>query len=287
MKLKVEFDPAHRGGQFTKNIRVYSNAGNGELVLYIKGTVVPTPPSIDETYRQSLGDLKFKSIFAAFSKITNTQVETQELEFYNPTDAPITIEVKQTPDYIKVEPDPAVVKPKQQGRIRITYDATKANTFGYIMHYIFLKLNGDDGNKYRIMVNATISEDFSKLSAKELANAPHAVFENATVQDMGQYGKQARVEHDFGSVAQGQNVEYSFKFRNTGKTDLIVRNTKASCGCTAVAPTNNVIKPGETGEIKATFHTDGRSGPQSKAITVTVNDPNSPTVKLYLKGIIK
>ena len=39
--------------------------------------------------------------------------------------------------------------------------------------------------------------------------------------------------HDFGKVIQGEIVSYAFHFRNTGKSDLVIADVSASCGCTA------------------------------------------------------
>ena len=61
------------------------------------------------------------------------------------------------------------------------------------------------------------------------------------------------------------------------QSDLIIRNVRSSCGCTAVAPSKNVIAPGETAPIKVTFDSRWKRGRQSKSITVITNDPKTPT----------
>ena len=38
--------------------------------------------------------------------------------------------------------------------------------------------------------------------------------------------------HDFGKIKQGEMVSYSFRFKNVGKSDLIISSARASCGCT-------------------------------------------------------
>lgn len=78
-------------------------------------------------------------------------------------------------------------------------------------------------------------------------------------------------EHDFGKVYAGEKVSYVFKYKNTGKADLIVSNVSTSCGCTASNYTKEPLKPGSEGEIKITFDSKGRSGRQAKTITVSTN----------------
>jgi Protein of unknown function (DUF1573) len=79
------------------------------------------------------------------------------------------------------------------------------------------------------------------------------------------------MEHDFGTVEEGTTVEHTYTFTNAGTADLVISNAKASCGCTVPSYTKTPVKPGEKGEIKATFNTSGKSGSQQKDVTVTLN----------------
>ena len=38
--------------------------------------------------------------------------------------------------------------------------------------------------------------------------------------------------YDFGKVSEGEVVEYSYRFKNTGTKPLVVTSATASCGCT-------------------------------------------------------
>jgi hypothetical protein len=78
--------------------------------------------------------------------------------------------------------------------------------------------------------------------------------------------------YDFGTVTDGQLVEHSFSFRNTGTMPLVVQDAHASCGCTVPEKPQQPIKPGETGVIKVVFNTKGKGGGhQEKTITVNSN----------------
>ncbi len=78
-------------------------------------------------------------------------------------------------------------------------------------------------------------------------------------------------EHDFGRIIQGEVVTYAFKFRNTGRRDLLVSQVSTSCGCTASKYSKDPIKPGDNGVIQVTFDSEGRKGFQNKTITVLTN----------------
>ena len=38
--------------------------------------------------------------------------------------------------------------------------------------------------------------------------------------------------YDFGSITQGEKVNHTFNFTNTGESDLVIVSAKGSCGCT-------------------------------------------------------
>jgi hypothetical protein len=90
--------------------------------------------------------------------------------------------------------------------------------------------------------------------------------------------------YDFGTVEEGELVEYSFKFKNIGKQPLIIKSAKAGCGCTVPKPSSEPVAPGEYGEIPVTFDSNGRGPAVSKGITVTSNAfPNRTTIQLIGK----
>lgn len=95
-----------------------------------------------------------------------------------------------------------------------------------------------------------------------------------------------KTEHDFGTIAQGENVSHVFKFTNTGKTDLLIANAKGSCGCTVPEYPRTPIKPGESGEMKVTFSSAGRNGMQSKTVDITTNTALGQQ-QLVIKASIK
>ena len=93
-------------------------------------------------------------------------------------------------------------------------------------------------------------------------------------------------KYDFGKITQGEKVAYSYKFKNVGKSPLIILNATATCGCTVPEVPKDPIKPGDEGEIKVVFDSNGKSGMQDKVITVTSNAQPS-TASLHLTGEIK
>jgi hypothetical protein len=92
--------------------------------------------------------------------------------------------------------------------------------------------------------------------------------------------------HDFGSIKEGVQAEYTFKFTNTGKEPLVISNVQASCGCTTPKWTKEPVKPGESGTVTAIYNSKGRPGTFNKAITITSN-AKTPQKVLFIKGNVE
>ncbi|MCC6865147.1 MAG: DUF1573 domain-containing protein [Ignavibacteria bacterium] len=83
---------------------------------------------------------------------------------------------------------------------------------------------------------------------------------------------------DLGTVPQGPQVTGEFEFTNTGQSLLTIKKIQPSCGCTGVVMDEKKdYEPGESGKIKFTFNTEGRSGVNEKTITIETNNPVQPT----------
>jgi len=78
-------------------------------------------------------------------------------------------------------------------------------------------------------------------------------------------------QHDFGKVAEGEKLSYTFTFENKGTTDLIINSASTSCGCTVPKYDSKPIPSGGSGNLEVVFDTSGRNGTQTKVITVKSN----------------
>lgn len=90
---------------------------------------------------------------------------------------------------------------------------------------------------------------------------------------------------DFGDIRQGDKVEHTFKFTNTGSEPLIITNVSTQCGCTAPRGwPRDPVMPGDKGEIIIAFNSAGKIGRQNKVATVISNAVNSKSNQLLLSG---
>lgn len=92
-------------------------------------------------------------------------------------------------------------------------------------------------------------------------------------------------DHDFGTINEGDVVEYTYAFKNTGAAPLIIQGAQGSCGCTVPDWTKEAIPVGGTGFVKAKFDSHGKTNIQNKTVTVTANTWPKQTV-LRFKAMV-
>lgn len=92
---------------------------------------------------------------------------------------------------------------------------------------------------------------------------------------------------NFGRIYQGEKVEHTFSFENTGDAPLNVEKVRTSCGCTAALLSAEVIGPGERGGVRTTFDSARFRGDVIKTIYLYTDDPLRPVTQLYLRGNVQ
>ena len=122
-----------------------------------------------------------------------------------------------------------------------------------------------------------------KMHAQETAtpsidpNAPEITFESETV--------------DYGTIDYDANGFREFKFKNTGKSPLIIQNVQGQCGCTTTIENGKKgwpegpIAPGKSGVIRVKYDTK-RTGQFDKKVTITSNAKTASKV-VTIKGVVK
>lgn len=133
---------------------------------------------------------------------------------------------------------------------------------------IGFSINGQEASK---TVEAAKKAKDAIVNKKVDPNAPVFEFERKII--------------DYGAIEKGSDGTHVFKFKNIGKSPLIIANVKGSCGCTVPTTPKQPIMPGETGEITVKYDTN-RVGPISKTITITSN-ASEPKKVIRVKGLVK
>ena len=273
--ISAVFDPKNRPGAFNKTIRVTTNAENSNVILRLKGEVIPRKKGINDFYPQEMKKIRLSTNHLAFQNTVAGSIKTDTVKIVSISDEPVKISFSRVPKHITIKAIPETLKPKKEGLIVVTYDAGLKDDWGFVIDRVPIVFNDQfdpKDRKSRLTISANIQEDFSKLSDAQKAKAPRIEFDDKTF--------------NFGTITQGESVDHTFTFKNTGKSDLIIRKTKASCGCTIVNPADKVIAPGATSTFAVRFNSRGKKGKQNKTITVITNDPENPSLILKVTGLV-
>lgn len=273
--IKAIYDPRNRPGAFNKTLTVYTNGKPEVTVLTLKGEVIPREKTLDELFTYPVSSIRFESNHLAFTNVKKTQKKIRVMKVVNTSDEPVKIGFERIPAHLTLKANPEVLKPGQQGIIEGTYDATKNNSWGHVSDMVRVVLNGNVEQNSYYYVSANLVEDFSSLTREDMENAP--VF------------KPAVTTVNLGKMQGSTQKEVEFKFTNEGKSDLIIRHLRSTCGCTAIQQglQGVGIKPGQSASIKAVFNSGAYKGRVTKAIYVYTNDPKNSEVVLMLNAEVE
>lgn len=273
--VNATFDPKNRPAAFNKTIRVTSNAENSNIILRIKGDVNPRKLGVEDHYPHEMKSIRLSTNHVAFQNTTNSEIKNDTIKIVSSSEEPVKISFNRVPSHMSIKAIPETLKPKQKGIIVVNYDAVKKKDWGFVIDRIPVVFNDNFDPKdrtSRITISANIQEDFSALTPEEIGKAAKIEFEGKTF--------------NFGTIKQGESVSHQYKFKNTGKSDLIIRKTKASCGCTIVDPEDKIIAAGGESKFDVKFNSRGKKGKQNKTITVITNDPENPSIVLKITGTV-
>lgn len=271
-EIRVSFSTLEMPETFQYNINIYSNAREPREQIRIGANITDNPDKPALLYKYDLDGIKFKTASINLNNIYADQIARDTICFFNTRQEAVRVSAKYVPSHIKLEFMPQEVKAGEKGTLLLTYDPIGKNDYGYTFDNIILNFNEDASYRNRLSVSAKIVENFSKLTPEELANAPRVSLD--------------KKEAEFGKIKQGEKVDIDFTIRNTGKSGLIIRKTKTSCGCTAVTLGENTIAPGQSTTIRVSFNSAGKLGRQYKTVTVITNDPENPETQINITGDI-
>jgi hypothetical protein len=92
-------------------------------------------------------------------------------------------------------------------------------------------------------------------------------------------------EHDFGSVAYDDSVEFAFSLSNQGQGPLRLESGGTTCGkCTISRLPPEPILPGEKADVVVEYHAATSESDFRQSATILTNDPLTPRVVLSVTG---
>lgn len=136
----------------------------------------------------------------------------------------------------------------------------------FLISFALASCSGDSENK---ITTEIVNNPATASGITDTINVPKMTFEEEVF--------------DFGEISQGEKVTHVFKFKNTGKTDLVITSAQGSCGCTVPSYPKNPIAPGVEDKVEVSFDSNGKKGNQHKTVTLVANTYPGTTV-IAIKG---
>jgi hypothetical protein len=271
--VTASYNPQNRPGSFDKTVTVHTDGEPKEIFLKINGNVIPREKGVEDWYPVSMGNLRVTTKSVYFQKVYHDQTNAQEsITLYNSGTKPMGIKMEtiksKLPAHVMVSIGNPNLQPKDSTKLTVTYNAVKKNDWGYVYDPFTLYTDDDSIPNKEMYVTANILENFGNITS----STPLPMI------------KLDKTTHDFGKVYQNTQNKAVFTITNQGNAPLIIRKTKASCGCTASQPKKTTLAAGESTVIDITYSSGTQQGKQTKTVTVICNDPATSELRLNISA---
>jgi hypothetical protein len=247
------------------------DANAPSYILYIKGNVEKRAPTKYELsgYNNGNGEIRIKENNIRIDLLsTETKSFSITVMNFSETNPSIFMPLN-LPNFIVMDGIEAL-NPGAEIEINFKYDATKRGEIGFYKDIITIQTQDQVEPKISLFIDATISEDFSKLSPKQLQDAPVANLEMLNL--------------DFGKVDKSANSTIEVKMYNNGKNPLQIRQLRSSNTVFTIVADKNEISKGSFATLSVTLNSKNRRGLQNATIDIVTNDPANSTLLLNCKG---
>ncbi|MDR1555616.1 MAG: DUF1573 domain-containing protein [Tannerellaceae bacterium] len=276
--VKVSYNPKGRPGPFYKSIAVHSNAKNGRLTLYIKGTVMSRVAEPLITYPYSIGSLKLQTKTIEYNRIYPGETQEETIRIKNEGETPLKIHPDKAQDYLTAEISPDTLKAGETGEITILFDTDKLKRMGRVSTYLPLSVeNGNGEGKKKteggIHIAANVIDNFSRLSASDKAKAPLAQF-SLTHLDFGKLSEKAggNIIPFIGGGKESENLVIT----NTGQSPLLIYSLTCDNERVDISGGKKELKPGASANYKVSIRPKELKTKLETFIHIVCNDPNGP-----------
>lgn len=91
-------------------------------------------------------------------------------------------------------------------------------------------------------------------------------------------------EYDFGIVGAGEERTHTFRFRNDGNENLIIKGIRTTCGCTSALLKGESISPGDAGSIEVTLKVGSTTRVEKSSMYIHSNDPDEPILTIRMRA---
>lgn len=277
--VSVTFIPTGRPGPFKKSVWVHTNANSAaKTQLTIKGVVVGSPESVKQHFPVNTGDLNFTKLTMMTGEVKKGIIRNSTTTAYNSGNDTLVISFDNNTSHINPRAVPDTVAPGGISTMSFFFDTMSTPLWGINddeVTIIATPLHSEHKPiKATANIVANVVEDFSNLTNDQLANAPVCgIITDKIVMD---------------DINPSQPALTTLTFKNTGKSDLVIRRVMSLDKAITASCDKTLLKPGKEATLTIKVNPAKVSNKiLNTQFTVITNDPINPCTTVRIVGEIK
>ena len=265
--IKAVYD-AKQMGTFTKQVCLYTNAGEDPFILSMRGKVVGSVVDFAGSYDEMLGVIKSDAQEVEFDDVNRGDRPVQRIHIFNPTDEVLEPVVMHLPSYLHAFVSPSKVAPRHSAEISFVLDSKKLRDLGLNQTSVYLGERPGDkiAPEKEIVVSAVLLPGFENMTPAKKAQAPKIEM-SATDLNLGSFNGKKKLKGEI-------------LITNKGKSELDIRSMQMFTMGLQVKLKKSKIQPGETVKMKVTAVAADlkKSRVRHPRILMITNDPEHAKV---------
>ena len=266
--IKAVYD-AKQMGTFTKQVCLYTNAGEDPFILSMRGKVVGSVVDFAGSYDEMLGVIKSDAQEVEFDDVNRGDRPVQRIHIFNPTDELLEPVVMHLPPYLHAFVSPSKVAPRHSAEISFVLDSKKLRDLGLNQTSVYLGERPGDriAPEKEIVVSAVLLPGFENMTPTKKALAPKIEM-SATDLNLGSFNGKKKLKGEI-------------LITNKGKSELDIRSMQMFTMGLQVNLKKSKIQPGETVKMKVTAVAADlkKSRVRHPRILMITNDPDHAKVQ--------
>lgn len=277
--ITLTYTAMGRPGEFDKDVFVYTNGSPRRSTVTIRGKVIGSPATVSEQYPVGVGPLRLDRAQVPLGDIVRGKTRTAYISAYNTATDSVSVTFANVPSGLIPQAIPSVVAPGSTTAITVFYDSGTAPIYGLNAATFSIMASHGDGNasSQAIDVTAMVREDFSKLTPKQIDNAPVALLGQDKI--------------DFAEIdLNGPAITKTLEIKNRGGEKLIVHRIYTTQPGVSINYKNGKIGKGKSLKVTVTLNPgqlDQTDRMLNATLNVIANDPRHPVQIVRLVGLFK
>ncbi|MDE5878172.1 MAG: DUF1573 domain-containing protein [Muribaculaceae bacterium] len=273
-KISFTYNPLGRPGRFEKTVKVYMGDESDLTTIYIKGTVIGTPATLDTDYPVIAGALRMSTDHIDFGKVRQGSGRHNYIKLYNTSDKPIIPQVSGGGPGIEIDLATPSIGPGEVGTFSIYLNTTELPQLGEVSYDYTVRPSAEADETVPLKVTADITPDLSRVSGGDLNNAPAI--------------RIIPVIAEVGEISGNKDARWQFEIANEGKRRLNVVRVLPGSAALKIKRQPQSVKSGKKARVEGVLKTSLLpDGPFRIYVEVVTDDPLHPVVKVPVAGVKK